>query len=102
MRYAWEEGFPAGEAVPGALRPLLGPVLARLRRRDLAGAGGPDVFVANSRHVAARIERYYGRPAEVVNPPVDVEHYLGLARAPGSYYLVFGRVVPYKRADLAV
>ena len=27
---------------------------------------------ANSRHVAARIERHYGRTAEVIYPPVDV------------------------------
>ena len=60
------------------------------------------MFVANSRHVAARIERFYGRSAEVVHPPVDVEHFLGLERAPRDYYLVFGRVVPYKRVDLAV
>ena len=63
---------------------------------------GPDVFVANSRHVAARIARYYGCDAEVVHPPIDVEHFLGLERDPQDYYLVFGRVVPYKRVDLAV
>ena len=69
----------------------------------------PDVFVANSLHVAARIERYYGRSAEIVHPPVDVDHFLELERAPyepGSeprdYYFAFGRVVPYKRVDLAV
>jgi len=102
MRYAWEEGFLEGEQVGRATRLLLPPLLARLRRQDLAGAGGPDVFVANSRHVAARIERYYGRSAQVVNPPVDVEHFLALARRPHDYYLAFGRVVPYKRVDLAV
>jgi len=102
MRYAWEEGFLEGEEVGRATRLLLPPLLARLRREDLAGASGPDVFVANSRHVAERIERYYGRSAEVVNPPVDVEHYLGLERGTGEHYLVFGRVVPYKRVDLAV
>jgi glycosyltransferase involved in cell wall biosynthesis len=102
MRYAWEEGFLEGEQVGRALRLVLPPLLARLRREDLAGASSPDVFVANSRHVAERIARYYGRAAEVVNPPVDVEHFLGLERAPGDYYLVFGRVVPYKRVDLAV
>ncbi len=102
MRYAWEEGFLEGEQVGRATRLLLPPLLARLRREDLAGASGPDVFVANSRHVAERIERYYGRSAEVVNPPVDVDHYLGLERSPGEHYLAFGRVVPYKRVDLAV
>lgn len=102
MRYAWEEGFLDGEQVPRLARLALPPVLAWLRRQDLAGAAGPDVFVANSRHVADRIERYYGRTAEVVHPPVHVEHFLEIERQPGEHYLVFGRVVPYKRVDLAV
>ncbi len=37
-----------------------------------------------------------------MHPPVHVEHFLGLERRPGDYYLAFGRVVPYKRVDLAV
>jgi len=102
MRYAWEEGFLEGEQVGRLTRILLPPLLARLRRQDLAGAAGPDAFVANSRYVAQRIERFYGRSAEVVHPPVDVEHYLALEREPEDYYLAFGRVVPYKRVDIAV
>ncbi len=102
MRYAWEEGFLAGEEVGPLARALLPPLLWWLRRQDRAGASGPDVFVANSRHVQERIARYYERSAVVVNPPVDVERFLELARAPEDYYLVFGRVVPYKRVDLAV
>ena len=100
MRYAWDEGFLAGERL-GPARFVLSPLLGWLRRQDLAGARGPDVFVANSRHVAERIERYYGRTAEIVHPPVDVERFLGLARRPEGFYLAFGRVVPYKRIDLA-
>ncbi len=102
MRYAWEEGFLEGEEVGRITRLALPPLLARLRRQDLRGAAGPDVFVANSQHVADRIRRFYGRTAEVVNPPVDVEHFLSLEREPGGYYLAFGRVVPYKRIDIAV
>jgi glycosyltransferase involved in cell wall biosynthesis len=102
MRYAWEEGFLQGEEVGRVARLLLPWLLGRLRRQDLAGASSPDVFVANSRHVADRIERYYGRDAEVVHPPVDVEHFLELPHAARDFYLVFGRVVPYKRVDLAV
>jgi glycosyltransferase involved in cell wall biosynthesis len=102
MRYAWEEGFLAGEDVPRAARLVLPPVLAWLRRQDRAGAAGVDVFVANSAHVAERIRRYYGRDSEVVHPPVHVGHFLGLQRRPADFYLAFGRVVPYKRVDLAV
>jgi glycosyltransferase involved in cell wall biosynthesis len=109
MRYAWEPEFLAGEEIGRATRLLLPPLLGHLRRKDLAGARRPDVFVANSSHVAARIGRFYGREAQVVHAPVDVEHYLGIERRAGrpasgeeGFYLVFGRVVPYKRVDLAL
>jgi glycosyltransferase involved in cell wall biosynthesis len=102
MRYAWEEGFLDGEDMGRLARLALPLLLRRLRRQDLAGSASPDVFIANSRHVADRIARYYGRSADVIHPPVDVEHFLGLERSPGDFYFVFGRVVPYKRVDLAV
>jgi glycosyltransferase involved in cell wall biosynthesis len=102
MRYAWEENFMDGEEVGRTMRLFLPPLLSRLRKRDLAAASGPDVFVANSQHVRERIARYYGRPAMVVHPPVDVEPLMTLPRDEQDYYLVFGRVVPYKRVDLAV
>jgi glycosyltransferase involved in cell wall biosynthesis len=102
MRYAWEKRFLEGEPIGTVGRLALPLLLPLLRRQDRIGAASPDLFVANSRHVAERIERCYGRPSVIVNPPVDVEHFLGLPRSPEDYYLVFGRVVPYKRVDLAV
>jgi glycosyltransferase involved in cell wall biosynthesis len=102
MRYAWEPRFLREEAMGRATRLALPLLLGRLRRQDLAGAARPDVFVANSAHVAARIEKYYRRDARVVHPPVDVARLLDRPRAEDDYYLVFGRLVPYKRADVAV
>ena len=102
MRYAWDESLLEGEEIGRATRLALPLMLRRLRRQDVEGASSPDVFVANSRHVADRIRRYYNRTAEVVNPPVDVTRLLGLPRNPADHYLVFGRVVPYKRVELAV
>ena len=101
MRHAWEPRFLEGEVgrVPPA---LLHPLLARLRRQDRAAAARPDYFVANSRHVAARIAKYYGRDAHVIHPPVDVKPLLATPRAESDYYLFLGRVIPYKRADIAV
>jgi glycosyltransferase involved in cell wall biosynthesis len=101
MRHAWEPRHLAGELGAGssvAARLLLG----RLRRDDLAGASRPDVFVANSTHVAGRIRKHYRRDAVVVHPPVDVERHLYRPRREDDYYLVLGRVVPYKRVELAV
>jgi glycosyltransferase involved in cell wall biosynthesis len=102
MRYAWDESLLEGEAIGRATRLALPLMLRRLRRQDVEGASSPDVFIANSRHVADRIRRYYGRTAEVINPPVEVDRLLSLPRDPCDYYLVFGRVVPYKHVELAV
>jgi glycosyltransferase involved in cell wall biosynthesis len=102
MRYAWEPQFLAGEEIGALARLLLPPLLRHLRRVDRLGALRPDLFVANSAHVAARIRRYYGRESEVVHPPVDVAHYLELAHLPKDYYLYFGRIVPYKRVEIAL
>jgi len=102
MRYAWDESLLEGEEIGRATRLALPLMLRRLRRQDVEGAASPDVFVANSHNVADRIRRYYGRTAEVVNPPVDVARLLTLPRDPGDHYLVFGRVVPYKRVELTV
>ncbi len=102
MRHAWEPRFLRGEQLGLAGRLAAAAMLGRLRRQDLAGAARPDVFVAISDHVAARIAKYYRRDAVVIHPPVDVAPLLDIPRDPQDYYLVFGRVVPYKRADLAV
>jgi glycosyltransferase involved in cell wall biosynthesis len=102
MRHAWDPRFlrdePLGRPAAAAARLMLG----RLRRTDLAGASRPDVFIANSTHVAARIAKYYRRDAVVIHPPVEIEPHLRRARREQDYYLVLGRVVPYKRVDLAV
>jgi glycosyltransferase involved in cell wall biosynthesis len=102
MRYAWEPDFLRNEALGPAARVVLPPLVRRLRRQDFAAAQNPDLMIANSRFVAARIEQYYRRHARVVHPPVDVAPLLAQARSPEDYYLVLGRVVPYKRTDLAV
>lgn len=102
MRHAWEPRFLAGEALGPVARAGAAALGGRLRRQDLAGAVRPDVFVANSSHVARRIRKYYRRDAVVIHPPVDVARGLASPRRPDDYYLVFGRLVPYKRADLAV
>jgi glycosyltransferase involved in cell wall biosynthesis len=101
MRHAWEPRHLAGELGAGsalAARMLLG----RLRRNDLLGASRPDVYVANSTHVAARIRKHYRRDAIVIPPPVNVEAHLHRPRRERDYYLVLGRIVPYKKVDLAV
>jgi glycosyltransferase involved in cell wall biosynthesis len=79
-------------------------LFAALRRADRQAATRVDRFVANSRNVAARIRRVYGRDVAVVYPPVDVARFApaGADEDPAPWFLVVSRLVPHKRIDLAV
>jgi glycosyltransferase involved in cell wall biosynthesis len=105
MRYAWDQ-FDAyfGPARVGAVasRWFYRPVMARLARWDAATASRVNRFVANSRHIAERIRRYYNRVATVVYPPVDTVFFHPAPVVPDSHFLVVSALVPYKRVDLAM
>lgn len=94
--YRQREGL--GKAADAALR----PALAALRQWDRLAADRVDHFIAISRVVQARIKKYYGRDSAIIYPPVDVERFTPSTRQPGDYYLAGGRLIPYKRVDLAV
>jgi len=56
--------------------------------------------VANSRLTASRIRRYFGREADVLHPPVELERF---APGPvGDHYLVVAELMAHKRIDVAV
>lgn len=102
MRFAWEfERYAAREEWNAATRVMLRPMVAGLRRWDRRTAARPTGYLANSSAGAARIARWYGRPARVVHPPVDLTRF-----APGDdvadFHLVVSRLVGYKRIDLAI
>jgi glycosyltransferase involved in cell wall biosynthesis len=77
------------------------PMVKRLVEWDKAAAQRPTHFVANSRNVADRIRRYYGREAEVLHCPVDVDRF-SVGRGEGDYFVIASRLLPYKRIDLAI
>jgi glycosyltransferase involved in cell wall biosynthesis len=102
MRWVWSfDSYSARESFDGGLRMVLGTMIRGLRVWDIEAARQPDHFVANSKVVAARIERAYGRYAEVIFPPIDV-HRFKVLHEQDDYYVVLSRLVPYKRIDLAV
>ena len=101
MRYVWDMHWDYVKGVSKPLRPLARGLLHYLRRWDLASAFRVDHFLANSEFVARRIHKHYRRDAEVIHPPVDAAAYEP-AGSTGDYYLMVARLVPYKRADLAV
>ena len=92
------------ESVPKAIHWIMPPFLKYLQKKDLEGSMEPDIYIANSHETAKRVKKYYGRDVEaVVFPPVDEHTFF---RNPddknGDFYLVAGRLAPYKRFDLAI
>jgi glycosyltransferase involved in cell wall biosynthesis len=115
MRYAWDQQHAYFPKRTGALARIRDLILSRLRAWDVASAKRVDRFVANSSFVAGRIERYYGRQAEVIHPPVDTEFFRptntddpgspGLDSdkpQPQQYALVVSALAPYKRIEVAI
>lgn len=95
IRYAWLADTEQGR-LTGARGAALRAFSGHLRRLDRAAAQRPDRLVANSEAVGERIERFYGRRAEVVHPPVEVAE-LRAATGERRRFLWVGRLVPYKR-----
>ncbi len=106
IRYYWS-GYQHYLANPryGALNPLVRAVMPYmtnyLRVWDRCAADRVDLFVAISEHVARRIWKYYRRDAEVIYPPVNTS-WLSISPTVDDYFLLAGRLIPYKRADIVV
>lgn len=110
MRYAWDATHthianqshrtPIGSA-GGLVQVVARNIIHYLRMWDRLGADRVDVFIANSRNVARRIQKYYRKDSVVIYPPVDIEHITPTSENQG-YFLVLSRLASYKRVDLAV
>ena len=100
MRYLYD-GYEAYREGMGAVtRAVFTATAGRVRRWDTAAAGRVTDFMANSRYVANRISRCYGRTSTVIPPPIDLSR--ARRRTPGSHYLAAGRLVSYKRTELMI
>jgi glycosyltransferase involved in cell wall biosynthesis len=96
MRYVW---MPDAERdrVSGAKGAALRALRGRLRRWDRRASERPDLYIANSTAVAERIERFYGREAVIVPPPVAVRDFPRDVPRDPERFLWVHRLVPYKR-----
>ena len=101
MRYVWDlyDVYRQSAGLLGrlGLRLFAGP----LREADRRAADSVTAFIANSRSVADRIRRSYGRASVVIPPPVDVD-FPNEDVPTEDFYLVVGECLGYKRHDLAI
>lgn len=103
MRYVWDlyqEYFGKGRA--GWLSRKAISIFAHyLRIWDVTSSARVDHFIANSGHVARRVEKYYRRSADVIYPPVDCGRF-GVSQRDDDFYLIVSAFAPYKRLDIAI
>jgi glycosyltransferase involved in cell wall biosynthesis len=101
VRYAWDLRQEYVSRLKGTKRIVANWILDYIARWDLKTTNRVDHFIANSKNVAERIRRIYGRDSTVIYPPVDIEGFSPQERK-DDYYFTSMRVVPYKRLDVIV
>lgn len=88
------------------IKKIISLTLIRLRMWDFLAAARVDFFIANSKTVQKRIQKYYRRDSQVIYPPVETEHFflsdLSTQAKEEKYFLIGCRLVPYKRVDIVV
>lgn len=76
-----------------------------IRMYDFSAAQRVTQFVANSKNVARRIEKFYRRTSTVIYPPVEMNmerpHNARASRG-GDYYLIISRITGGKGIEMAV
>lgn len=102
-RYLWSDTHQYVKDLPYPrwIKKLIPLYLTRLRLWDRLAADRVDQFMSNSRTVQQRVQKYYQRDSIILHPPVDTERFSpGTGR--GGYYVTGGRLVSYKRFDIAI
>ncbi|MBC3380905.1 glycosyltransferase family 4 protein [Serratia fonticola] len=104
IRYAWDlqHQYLKEAGLQRGLKGMLSKyILHKMRIWDYRTANSVDHFVANSQFIARRIKKFYGRDADVIYPPVNVDKFT-LFEKKDDFYLTASRMVPYKKMDLIV
>jgi glycosyltransferase involved in cell wall biosynthesis len=106
MRYAWDDcqKYTDDFGLPTFIKKLVPFFMNYIRVWDWVSVHRVDKFIANSNFVAKRIAKYYKKESTVINPPVNIESfYVEEDEAKrGNYFLMVGRLITYKRHDIAI
>lgn len=103
IRYLWDDShkYLHESNYPVLVKKFIPFFLSYLRIWDKEASIRPDEMVAISRFVSGRIKKYYNRSTDVIYPPVNMEKFR-IAPTIGNYFLVVGRLVPYKKFDVVI
>lgn len=105
MRYVWDMQVDYFKGMRSRVKKISIPFLSNyLRMWDVTSSHRVDHFMTISRHVQRRINKFYGRGATVIYPPVDCDFYQpsGSNQQKREYYLMVTAFAPYKKVDIAI
>ncbi len=106
-RFLWDDSqkFVEEFGYSRLFKKFLPPFITYLRMWDQEASKRVDDFWAISDFIKERIGKYYRRPSTIIYPPVNVSKFHVSdppAGGEGNYFFMAGRLVSYKRFDLAV
>ncbi len=104
MRYAWDDcqKYTRDFGLPKLIERAVPFVMNSVRIWDRVSSDRVDKYIANSQFVARRIKKYYNKQSTVINPPVNVDNFYIDKGESKDYFLMVGRLIAYKRHDIAV
>lgn len=105
MRYAWDDcqKYTSDFGFPRVIEQIVPFIMNGVRIWDRVSSDRVDQYIANSQFVARRIKKYYNKDAIVINPPVDIQNFhIDTTEPTQPYYLMVGRLIAYKRHDIAI
>lgn len=102
-RFLWDDSHRYIDEFryPWPVKKLIPLFIAYLRVWDKEASARVDKFISISKFVSQRISKYYDREAEIIYPPLETSKYY-ISSQVDDYFLMVGRLVSYKRFDLAV
>jgi glycosyltransferase involved in cell wall biosynthesis len=103
MRYAWDDcqKYTSDFYFPTLIKKLVPFIMNYIRIWDRVSIERVDRIIANSNFVARRIKKYYKKDSLVIHPPVNINQF-HLSPNQENYFLMVGRLLAYKRHDIAI
>ncbi len=104
-RYAWDDShkYIKEFGMSKLIKKLIPFFMNYIRIWDKEAALRVDKFICNSNFVADRIKKYYRKNAKVIYPPVETDKFsIGNQEENKNYFLMVGRLLAYKKFDVAI
>lgn len=101
-RYVWRyHQYAEQENLGRVTRAIVPLFLKSLRQWDRLAADRVDHFIAISENIRQRIAKVYRRDSTIIYPPVDTSRFAPSSKVE-DFYLIVGRLVPYRRIDILI